>query len=165
MSALIDKVQRFSVHDGDCWRWIGATQGCSTPMMAWKGKVSSVRRFILLDRCVPMKGFLATVSCGNPLCVNPAHVVRTTRSKLSLEAAANMGADSRMSKRIKTSQQARKRAKLSMDIARAIRCDARPTRVIAAEYGVAQHTVQDIQAGNTWREYAATSNPFAQLMR
>lgn len=162
MSELIDKIQRFSVHDGDCWRWIGASQGGATPMMAWQGKVSSVRRFIMLERNVPMKGFIAGFSCDNPLCVNPAHVVRTTRSKVSKRAAANMNADSRMSKKIKTSLKARERAKLTMEIARAIRCDNRPTRVIAADYGVAQHTVQDIQAGNTWIEYR---NPFAQLMR
>lgn len=165
MSALIDKIQRFSVHDGDCWRWIGAAQSSKTPMMNWNGKASSVRRFIMDERNVSMKGYLAGTSCGNPLCVNPAHVVRTTRSKVSTDAAAKMDAASKMRRSMAISLKARDRAKLSMDIASAIRADDRPTRAIAAAYGIAQHTVQDIKAGNTWREYTATQNPFVQLMR
>ena len=167
MSALIDRIQASAVHDGDCWRWIGARQSRGqTPCMTWNGKVGNVRRFILLERGVPMKGLLAWTSCGNQHCVNPAHAVPATRAVVSTASHAAMDEAARALRAMRTAHAVRARGvKLSMEIADAIRDDERPQRTIAAEYGISQHTVQSIKAGLMWRKYTAASNPFTQLMR
>ena len=166
MSALVDQIQQHAVHDGDCWRWIGARQTTRgrTPQMKWQGRVSSVRRFILLDRGVDMQGFMAGTSCGNADCVNPAHVVRKTRAELVVESAAAMDAGARAMRSMRLSQVMRERvAKLSEEIAQAIRDDGRSHRAIAAAYGVSSHTVGAIKRGELWRQHGG--NPFFQLMR
>jgi len=163
MSALIEKIQGHAIEEEcGCWRWIGATQNCKTPMMNWQGKVSSVRRFVLAERGTNLNGYLAGVSCGNPLCVRPDHIVRTTRSRVSIKAAEGMDAASRMKRQMNIARAARERGKLNMEIASAIRADDRPQRAIARDHGVAQHTIQSIKAGLLWREYR--SSPFAGLM-
>ena len=163
MSALIQNIQAFAIEEEcGCWRWIGATQNCKTPMMRWDGKVSSVRRFVLTERGTHLKGYLAGTTCGNPLCVRPDHIVRTTRRQVSIQAAESMGAESRIWRRMNIAHAARLRGKLTMEIANAIREDDRPQRSIARDYGVTQHTIQSIKAGLIWREYA--SHPFAGLM-
>ena len=167
MSALIEKIQRYAVQEScGCWRWVGARQPKGgTPAMQWEGKVGNVRRFILLDRGVNMKGYLAGTSCGNQSCVNPEHVIRTNRSKTSIDSAAKMDAAAKKLRAMRTAHAIRERGcKLSMEQARAIRQDIRPQREIAADYGVTQHTIYSIKSGQMWREYSAT-NPFAQLMR
>lgn len=166
MSALIERIQASAVHDGDCWRWIGARQTTrgGTPQIRWGGRTSSVRRFILLERGVDMQGFMASTSCGNPDCVNPAHVVRKTRAELVVESAAAMDAGARAVRSTRLSQAMRGRvAKLSEEIAQAIREDGRSHRAIAAAYGISSHTVGSIKRGEMWRQHGG--NPFAQLMR
>lgn len=165
VSELIEKIQRFAVQqECGCWRWIGAKQAAgNTPAMSWQGQVGNVRRFILVDQGIKMKGYLAGVSCGNLDCVNPEHVVRATRSKMSTQSAANMDAAKKTMRSMRIALAARSRAKLSPEIAEAIRNDGRPQRAIAAEYGVTQHTVGSIKSGQMWRDYQP--NPFAGLIR
>lgn len=166
MNALIERVQSSAVQDGDCWRWIGARQtNGSTPVMQWQGKVGNVRRFILIDAGVAMGRMLAGVSCGNPECVNPAHVVKVSRRQVSQEAADAMDHTSKTLRAMRTAAAARTRRnnKLTEQGAASIRLDYRPQRMIAAEYGVTQHTVWAIKAGRMWREYRASANPFSAL--
>ena len=168
MSELIEKVKQFAVKEScGCWRWIGARQSKGqTPAMSWQGKCGNVRRFILLESGVPMGGYLASVSCGNQLCVNPAHVVRKTRAQVVIEAVASMDQGARTLRAMRTAHAIRARGtRLSMEVADAIREDQRPQRTIAAQYGVSQRTVQSIKKGVMWRDYSASSNPFVQLMR
>lgn len=170
MSALIEKVQQFAVLEScGCWRWTGAKQARGqTPCMQWQGKVGNVRRHILEDRGVNMKGYLAWTSCGNQDCVNPDHVVRTTRKAASAASAAAMDATACTLRAMRTAyaiRASKKSVKLSMEIAEAIRADDRPQRTIAAEYGVSQHTVHAIKKNIMWRDYTAAQNPFSQLMR
>ena len=164
MSALIDKVASMSVHDGECWRWIGGFQASgTTPAMRWNNTVNSVRRFILLDKGAQIRSKLAGVSCGNLWCVNPDHVITTTRAKTSRIAAANMDAGARLARARATAEGRRKRAKLSIEQAREIRQDDRSQRTIAADYGVDQYTIWAIKNDLMYREYAA--NPFSGLFR
>ena len=72
---LIEKIQTHSVTCGDCWEWRGCMNG-PIPTMKHGGQVANVRRLVLIDSGVPMKGFIATYTCGNPMCVNPEHTAR-----------------------------------------------------------------------------------------
>lgn len=166
MSELIEKIKEsVVVIDGDCWKWVGAKQSKgSTPSMQWKKKVGNVRRFILIDKGIQMKGFFAWPSCGNFDCVNPDHVVKTTRKKATIEIFEKTNKADHLKRCLNTAKSIRRRGtKLTMEAARAIRSDDRPQRTIAAEYGVTQHTVFAIKRGDMWKEYAP--NPFSALLR
>lgn len=171
LQELIAKIEKYAKHDGECWRWIGAKQARGqTPAMSWQGKVGNVRRFILIEQGVPMKGYLATTSCGNADCVNQKHVTRTTRTKMSISSAAAMDAAKKALRAMRTADglrnSSKKAMKLNMEQANAIREDDRPQRTIAADYGITQHTVYSIKRNMIWRDYQITAaNPFAQLMR
>ena len=86
---LIEKIQRHITPDGDCWQWHGCMQG-AIPMMKHDGKVANVRRLVLIERGVPMKGHIATYTCGNPVCVNPEHAARSTRTQMNRRNMAEM---------------------------------------------------------------------------
>ena len=172
LQELIAKVKKYAKQDdGDCWRWVGAKQARGqTPAMSWQGKVGNVRRFILVEQGVPMNGYLATTSCGNADCVNPKHMKRITRRKLSESSAAAMDAAQKTLRAMRTAHGLRnsgkKSTKLTMELANSIRDDDRPQRIIAADYGITQHTVYSIKRNMIWRDYQITAaNPFAQLMR
>ena len=171
LNELIQRIHKHVKQDIDCWIWVGGTQARhQTPAMSWKGQVGNVRRFILIEHGVPMKGFFATNSCKNPLCVNPDHVKRTTRKLLSVEAAAAMDVAKKTLHAMRTSRALRNSSersiKLTQELVNAIRADERPQRVIAAEYGIAQRTVYSVKHHKIWRDYqAVAANPFAQLMR
>jgi hypothetical protein len=165
LDRLIEKIQGLAVSDGDCWRWVGCFQSGATPTMRWGEKVSSVRRFILVERgdVTERSKALAGVSCGHLWCVNPEHVVKSSRAKTSRMAAENMTYAKKLAKGLAISESIRDRTKLSRQQARAIREDDRPQRLIAAEYGVHQYTVWAIKSGRMYRDYVAS--PFSQLMR
>ena len=165
MSALIDKIQQYAIEEDGCWRWTARCVKNVTPTMWWDGKSQSVRRLILEERGTPIKGFVATAICGNPRCVNPEHVVRINRKNLATQAAANMDAATRLGRRLKNAEQARKKSTLTMELVQAIKNDGRPRAAIAAAYGIGEGAVAGIQYGKTWREFVAANNPFAQLMR
>lgn len=169
LEELLLRVQQRVIEDGDCWIWQGAKQANgSTPSMQWKGKVNSVRRFILMAKGQLVKGWMASTHCGNPHCVNPDHIAKVNRKTLSIRNAAEMDILTRTMRAKRTAEARREGGigiKLNPELAESIRNDSRPTRTIAAEYGVSQYAVCCVKTGRTWRNYASTNNPFAQLMR
>ena len=89
MMTLIEKIQCHITIEGDCWEWHGCMQG-SIPMMKHDGKVANVRRLVMIERGVPMTGFIATYTCGNAKCVNPDHTGRSTRAQMNRRIMADM---------------------------------------------------------------------------
>jgi predicted XRE-type DNA-binding protein len=63
-------------------------------------------------------------------------------------------------RRKKLADNARKRAKLTPELARQVREADGPQDRIAEQFGVSQATVSVIKRGKTWKDY---SNPFAGL--
>lgn len=149
------------VEVGECWEWRGALQSNSpVPTMNYKGKVAPVRRHIAEARGTPLQDKLATHSCGNQMCVNPEHVVLITRKRLQARIARETQHQVNAVRRKRLSDKARKRSKLTLELALEIRAAEGNQREIAKQYGVSQATVSAIKLGKTWRDY---NNPFSQL--
>lgn len=170
---LIDAVQAHAVADEDtgCWNWKGAVQHSATdpvPVMNWRRKVNSVRRFLALEKYgeshavhLASRKFVATYSCGNPSCVHPDHVVVQRRKSVQQRSASVVRTD-HMLAYTRAMRARENHAVLDADKAAQIRLDPRAQKAIAADYGVSQATVSSIKRGRTWRDY--TSNPFRGLM-
>lgn len=160
----LDDIKARTIEDGDCWRWSGSTTSGGYPTMKPMGCDCTLVRRVVLDLVgVKLKPRQPTVTtCGERLCVNPAHLKPSTAAKVG-QAAAARGAFSTTTRGAKIA--AAKRAangKLSMDIAREIRASTDTNAALAERHGVHPSLVQRIKAGKSWRDY---SNPFAGLMR
>jgi hypothetical protein len=158
---LIEKIQRHVTLEGDCWEWRGCVQG-SVPIMKHNGNPSNVRRLVLLERGVPMTGFVATYTCGNAKCVNPDHTGRSTRAQTNLMIAANMNTATN-TLRVKRIADVKRntQSKLSLDDVRQIRASDDTQRNLAARFGVTQTTVGRIRRGEMWKTFSAS--PFSGL--
>ena len=156
MSALIRKIQAHSVACGDCWEWRGYMSG-SIPTMKHDGKVANVRRLVLIDQGVPMKGFIATYTCGNPKCVNPEHTGRSTRAQLNRRIMDDMNTATN-TLRIKRIAEIKRRtqAKLSQADVDQIRASDEKPQALAERFGVNKSLICQIRRGEVWRTYSAS---------
>lgn len=163
MSNLILRIQGHVIEDGECWNWTGAVQTCgATPTMRWNGATGSVRRFILVDKGnAPAGRTLATYTCGNPLCVNPAHLAWVSRKSVQQRTTRERSHQSDIIRNKKIADKARQHSKLTHEQALAVREAEGNQYVIAARFGISQATVSAIKTGRTWRSY--DGNPFAGL--
>lgn len=158
---LIEKIQCHVTIEGDCWEWHGCMQG-SIQMMKHGSKVANVRRLVLIERGVPMTGFIATYTCGNPACVNPDHTGRSTRARMNRLIMADMNAATN-TLRIKRIADVKRRtdAKLSLDDVSQIRASDDIHEDLAARYGVSKSLIGRIRRGEVWKTFSAS--PFAGL--
>ena len=158
---LTEKIQRHVTIEGDCWEWHGCMQG-SIPMMKHKNGASNVRRLVLVERGVPMTGFIATYTCGNPACVNPDHTGRSTRAQMNRRIMADMNTATN-TLRIKRIAEVKRRtdAKLSLDDVSQIRASEEKHEDLAARYGVSKSLIGRVRRGEVWRTFSAS--PFAGL--
>lgn len=161
MMTLIEKIQRHVTIEGGCWEWSGSMNG-SIPIMKHDGKVANVRRLVLIERCVPMKGFIATYTCGNPMCVHPEHTARSSRAQMNRRIMADMSSatNSLRSKRIAEVKR-RTDAKLSQDDVDQIRASSDTHQNLAARFGISKSIIGRIKRGEMWRTFSAS--PFAGL--
>jgi len=160
---LIERITTHVIEDGECWNWTGALQTCgATPVMRWQGNTQAVRRLILLEQGpAPSGKLLATYTCGNPMCVHPDHVAWAKRKVVQQRTTREQGHQRDMLRCKKLADNARQRAKLTLELAQQVREAEGNQYEIAARFGISQATVSSIKLGKTWRSY--TGNPFAGL--
>lgn len=158
---LIEKIQRHVTIEGDCWEWRGCMNG-PIPTMKHDGKVANVRRLVLIEMGVPMKGFIATYTCGNPMCVNPEHTARSSRAQMNRRIMADMSSatNTLRSKRIADAKR-EKHAKLSQADVEQIRASGETHHDLAARFGISKSIIGRIKRGEMWRTFSAS--PFAGL--
>ena len=158
---LIEKIQHHVTMEGDCWEWRGCMNG-PIPTMKHDGKVANVRRLVLIDRCVQMKGFIATYTCWNPKCVNPEHTARSSRAQMNRRIMADMSSatNTLRSKRIADAKR-EKYAKLSQADVEQIRASSDTHQGLAARFGISKSIIGRIKRGEMWRTFSAS--PFAGL--
>lgn len=162
MSALIRKIQAHSVACGDCWEWCGCMNG-SVPIMKYNGRVANVRRLVLIDRGVPMKGYIATYTCGNPKCVRPEHTARSTRGQMNRRIMADMSSATNALRSQRIAEVKRQtHAKLSQAEVDQIRASDDTHQDLAARFGVTKSLIGRIRRGEMWRTFSAS--PFAGLL-
>lgn len=158
---LVEKIQAHVVAYGDCWEWIGCLNGL-IPIMRHDGKVANVRRLILIDRGVPVNGFIATYTCGNPKCVRPEHTARSTRAQMNRRIMEDMNSATNTLRSKRIAEIKRKtHAKLSQAEVDQIRASDDSHQDLAARFGVTKSIIGRIRRGEMWRQFAAS--PFAGL--
>lgn len=141
---------------GGCMEWAGyAVQG-KFPQIRVEGKLYPVRRLVwLLTRGATRSDLWITNKCGNPLCVNPDHLVAHTRSKAMADAKRPP------SHAAKIANGKRRSSALTMEIVREIRSSDERNPVLAERFGISAGYVSHIRNTPTiWKDY---SSPFAGL--
>ena len=98
-------------------------------------------------------------TCGEKLCVNPAHMRPTTRKAVARKAA-QQGAFSSMARAAKIAEARRLGSKLTDEQVAYIRASAAPHVHIAARFGVSKQYVSAIRRNMARKDYR---NPFAAL--
>lgn len=155
----LETIKARMIEEGDCWIWQAAVSH-NSPALRHDGRVMYVRRFIAQYlQGKDTEGKYVTHNCGNPMCVNPAHVIVCTRQKLQLLAAQNTryGESPLRSQRIARAKQAV--SSLTWDDVRRIRAMEGTSRAIARELGMNFSRVHKIRMHQSWRE----TNPFTGL--
>ena len=162
MMRVVDKID----DDGECWMWAGALSNEGHPIIHLRQPVYghtgclTVRRFVwLLTHGILQPRAPIGCTCGEKLCVNPAHLYQSTVSKVGKIAAKN-GAWKGRDRAIKISMTKRASAKLDIEKAREIRLSLESGPALAARYGVHKSLINGIKRGTVWRDH---SSPFAAL--
>ncbi len=150
--------------EGDCWLWRDATNHGGYPIFKPFGKPCTlVRRaaFVLAGGVLKRRQPLVS-SCEDKLCVNPAHLLISTQSKIG-QKAAKLGAYSSKARSAKIAAARRIGSKMTADLAQEIRQSTETGSVLALRYGVSKGLINGIKRGRFWKDY--TGNPFSGLLR
>jgi hypothetical protein len=161
----IDTIMARTDEVGDCLEWQGIMANNSTPQIRIDRKLFSVRRVIreMIGNAAKPGNFLA-VSCGNPKCVKPDHIIERTPQQHMTAMAALVQHNHPI--RIAKLQKAKRHERVVSDEGLLlIRTDSRKAEDVARELGVSKSLVNRIRRGDCYREVRASNNPFAGLMR
>nr|WP_319566257.1 hypothetical protein [uncultured Rhodoferax sp.] len=156
--SILDRTEEFA----DCILWTGATGESGHPIYKPTGcPCTLVRRAMFrlvggeLERRVPID-----TTCGEKLCLNEAHLVKSTTKNIA-KKAARRGAWSGKARAAKIAAKKRRDCKLTIEIAREIRMSPETGPVLAARHNIHRSLVTRIKAGDAWKDY---SNPFSGLI-
>ena len=149
---------------GDCVEWQGYVANRS-PQVSHGGKITTVRKLIreLQGRPTPM-GVFVSATCGNHLCVNPAHLIDRTMSQHAKMMSSKIDYDAPV-RIAKLQKSAAGRRKISDEGVAAALSDPRSSRAVADEHGVHKSLIARIRRGQAHRQLNAKTNFFAGLMR
>ena len=154
-----------SHEDGDCLIWDGANGASKVggvPYININRKLTPVRRWIAENILkVQIEGLIASTKCGNPLCVDPAHVAMKTRKMLVTDAAKRTQYHKNPARNYKLALAARARSPHSPELIEKIRNMEGTHRGIANELGINFDVVNRIKNGTGYKEYK--NNPWAGL--
>ena len=129
-----------------CWLWLKSKDTKGYGLLRVNGKQEKTHRvsYRLFVGPIP-DGLHICHRCDTPACVNPDHLFTGTNKE-------NMEDRERKGRGVRQFGEAHHNAKITMDIARAIRTDSRKQREIGAAYGISQHTVWQVKQNIIWRE-------------
>lgn len=144
---------KVDVVPGCCWEWQAGTDGKGYGKFRFQGKRWFAHRlaYALYVGHIPETLFVLH-RCDNPSCVNPNHLFLGTQ-KENIQDAAKKG---RLSER---RGEKNTNARLTEEQVLAIRAlkGKISQREIAALFGVARSTIDDIHSGRTWKHLENTS--------
>lgn len=161
---LRDLAARVEALTDRCWPWPRKLDATGRGRIWWNGRLMLAHRFMwtVLRGQIP-DGRILCHTCDNPACVNPSHLYAGTHAdnmrdmrergrsmaKRHPELARALGV---AAGRANTWSRGagNPKARLTAEQASAIRMDKRPTRLVAAEYGVERTTIQRIRRGTLW---------------
>lgn len=155
----LQSIRENCVECGDCWEWQGYASEHGIPKInavrAGKRNVFSGRRVVMEyanGKPLP-RNVLITTNCGNPRCLNPAHLIKTD----SAEVARKINA--RIDVRLKKSARSGRPIKLDAQKVAEIRSSDLKNRELATLYGVSKSSISRTRNNRTW----AVQNPFSGL--
>jgi hypothetical protein len=162
MEGTLEAIKANCIEEGNCWLWQGAMSHGTTPIMRINGsrKLVPVRRFILQLKGAKVEGKKSYITCGNPKCVNPAHIKPMTGSQMLKRVAKQTGYAQRISRNAKIAAGKRKHSPITPELVAEIRSSPESGHAIARRLGFCQATVQAIRAHDTWKDY---DSPYLQL--
>ena len=161
MTVTIQEIKDRTDEVGDCWVWKKAiTSGY--PQLKVPGRACKLVRRLVVELDGRPAGARQPVitTCGDPLCVNPAHLKPVTVSEVGKRAAAAGGWKGK-ARGSKIAAKKRATGKLTLEIAREIRMSEESGPVLSARYGVNRSLITRIKRGHAWKDY---TNPFGGLM-
>jgi hypothetical protein len=160
----IETLMKRTEEVGECIEWQGYFQN-KVPFVQHGERFLSVRRLILeLNGTDVPADMYAKTSCGNPMCVNPSHIVLVSKKQHSKAMAAKVKHNSptRLAKLVKSAQS---RRVLTDDQVMQALMDDRTCAEIAKEFEVSKSLISKIRRGQSNRMVKAMNNPFSGLMR
>lgn len=162
----VNRIRLRCVECEGCWLWSGSRTRQSLPTVARlvgdKKQTISARRWMYLAAnggALTAKQGVET-TCGEPLCLNPAHLKKVSRSKLV--AGTWRQPDVRAARSAASAKSWDGRRKLNMAQVSEIRGTDTPSKQLADQLGVTSAHINYIRRGEAYRD---RTNPFAGLMR
>lgn len=148
--------------EGECWEW--QTSGkVRAPSMKVKNKSISPRReaWKLFNNQEVPPGYVIThkKSCGNPMCCNPEHLMKTKQVNV-LVRTVKEGKLHTPAIRAKIAEAKRKSSKLSQEAARQVAFGDDPPEEAARKNGISTAYVYMLRRGICRKDFV---NPFAGL--
>lgn len=151
--------------EGDCLLWKLGTNGVGHPRFTFRigGECANrqLRRVVWAlvgGRELQGKQVLTT-TCGNPGCLNPAHLKVTTRAAVVKKMMSNPDVIRRVT--VANAVRGRQSGKITMEQALLIRESTQPLSAIAQEYGISIARASKVRRNEAWRDLRAS--PFAGL--
>jgi hypothetical protein len=120
-----------------CWPWIGCRSGSGYGYLWWRGRYRYAHRLaweLANGRPIP-PGIIVRHHCDNPLCCRPSHLVLGRHA----DNMADMASRGR-----------RRQFRLSAEAVAEIRSSARPSPILAAEFGVSPTAIQMVRRGESY---------------
>lgn len=161
-----DDLKARCLEDGDCWIWQGIMSKGGVPKINIARAECNGGRTVLSARRVAWEaikgpipeGKYVTTSCGHPSCMNPEHLVFTTKAKIARQIGARP--DVKAKRAASMAGERSHRATLTRAQVEEIRATDRGASELAALYPCSASAIGKVKRGETWRDY---SNPFAGL--
>ena len=148
-----------TAEDGDCLMWTGSLVHGTLPVITVANKKLYAKRQLMILSGRDVAGKCVTNTCGEKMCINPAHLVILTKGGLAKKTA--------LTKRYTTAdcakiaQARRAHSKLSQDAVLEIRASDEPAQALADRYRITPAYVYMLRKGLFRRDY---NNPFSGLM-
>lgn len=168
--ALSEIIERVEGASGDgCWIWPRAQDATGRGRLWLNGKIMLAHRAVWTLRVGPIPdGKILCHHCDNPSCVRPSHIYvgthadnmrdmkdrRRSMAKRNPALASRLGRNAGLMNTWSRGTENPK-AKLTVEQVDAIKGDSRPTKAVAAEYGVSRTTIQRVRSGALWRTETA----------
>lgn len=164
MKSLVERLRdRCTVEsETDCWRWKQTLNSAGLPCIHISGLTQhpmTVRRLMWCLACGPIHAkHIVSTSCGDALCVNPAHLVKMPRAQHAKQMLREVNMRRTSVDRRRTANEFKhKRSgyKLSQkkadDIRKALAAGSDPL-LVATSFGISVGYLYKIKAGKRWAE-------------
>ena len=148
---------RYVDKTGDCWVWTGGSRsqkGYGMIQIGGKGSPNKLAHRLSYEMHhgpIP-DGMVVMHKCDNPSCVNPDHLKVGTQSENIIDAITK--GRKVLPDLPRFSGENHPASKLTSEDVRQIQTCGKPTKDLAAQYGVATSTIRRARSGRSWGKQA-----------